>query len=195
MGNALRARRGRPALTENELVDLAEAAAIRTGVDLAVLSTGRPTIALKDPIYEVSLVQHLAEYLLMYPALDKFEIGWEVRFGKQWVDIVLRGAQKTVLVEVKDFRAGNVNDDAKKLRTIINRGIGQIRNPSGYVLALWRARVPRDIAARVKIHYDNARGLDPVLTKLVAHKRVTTFTPARDHRPFAVALFKVLLPT
>ena len=96
MGNVLRATGGRPALTESELVDLAEAAAIRAGVDLAVLSTKRRTVALKDPIYEVSFVQHLVEYLLMYPGLDRFEIGWEVPLGKQRIDIMLRGQQKAV---------------------------------------------------------------------------------------------------
>ena len=96
MGNVLRATGGRPALTENELVDLAEAAAIRAGVDLAVLSTKRRIVALKDPIYEVSFVQHLVEYLLMYPGLDRFEIGWEVPLGKQRIDIMLRGQQKAV---------------------------------------------------------------------------------------------------
>jgi len=192
MGHVLRETRGRPGLTENELVDLAEAAAIRAGVDLAVLSTKRRTIGLKDPIYEVSFVQHLVEYLLMYPGLDSFEIGWEVSLGKQRVDIMLRGRQKTVLVECKDFRPRWINDDAKKLRNLINRGTGRLRNPAGYVLALWRRQVPTDVRSRIKRHYANARGLDPQLTRLVAHKRVTVFSPGRQHTAFGVALFKVL---
>jgi hypothetical protein len=71
VGYVIRAARGRPGLTENAVVDLAEAAAIRAGVDLAVLTTRRRTIELKDPIHEVTLVQHLIEYLLMYPGLDR----------------------------------------------------------------------------------------------------------------------------
>lgn len=192
MGNVLRATRGRPALTENELVDLAEAAAIRAGVDLAVLSTKRRTIALKDPIYEVSFVQHLVEYLLMYPGLDDFEIGWEVAFGKKRVDIMLRGRQKSVLVECKDFRPQQINADATKLRSLINRRAGGITNPSAYVLALWRASVPAQLDARIARHYQNARGLDPALTRLVAHKVFTVFTPGREHSQFGTALFKVL---
>ena len=103
MGYVVRARQGRPGLTENELVDLVEAAAIRAGVDLAVLTSKRRMVAIKDPIYEVTLVQHLVQYLLMYTALDRFDIGWEVPFGRERVDIVLETSGKTILVECMDF--------------------------------------------------------------------------------------------
>lgn len=158
---------------------------------MAVLSTKRRTIALKDPIYEVSFVQHLVEYLLMYPGLDKYEIGWEVSLGTKWVDIVLRSGQKTVLVECKDFNAGKVNADAAKLRGLIARRTGGIKHPVGYILSLWRRQVPDDIPERVERHYLNARGLDPALSRLVASKRFTIYAPEREHAPFGVALFKV----
>src|SRR4051812_47487966 len=173
MGYVLRTRKGRPGLTENEVVDLAEAAAVRAGVDLAVLTAKRRTVALKDPIYEVTLVQHLVEYLLMYPGLDRFEIGWEVRSGSKLVDIVFRSKQKTVLIECKDFTPGHVNQDARKLRQVA----AVFRNPACYVLTFWREEVPSDVLARVARHYRNARGLDPSLTELVAHKAFAVYAP------------------
>jgi hypothetical protein len=188
VGVVVRAARGRPGLTENAVVDLAEAAAIRAGVDLAVLTTKRRTIALKDPIFEVTLVQHLVEYLLMYPALDRFDIGWEVPIGRKRIDVVLRTAQKAVLIECKDFQAGAVNRDAAKLRSVG----ATLRNPAPYVLTFWRSEVPDDVPTRVERHYGNARGLDSSLTRLVASSRFSVYAPEREHAPFAVALFQVL---
>lgn len=190
MAEVVRARRGRPGLSENELVDLTEAAAIRTGVDLAVVTTKRRTIELKDPIYEVTLVQHLVQYLLMYPALDRFNIGWEVRIGRRRIDIVLESAQKRVFVECKDFSVGSVNTDARKLRRLI-AAIPSHLHPAGYVLAFWRTDVPEDLTARVARHYVRQGGLDPGLTHLVAHKRFQIYGPDRHERDFGVALFQV----
>jgi hypothetical protein len=188
VGYVVRASRGRPGLTENLLVDLTEAAAIRSGVDLGVLTAGRRTIRLKDPIYEVTLVQHLVEYLLMYPALDNFDVGWEVRVGQKLVDIVLKAPRKSILVECKDFGAGAVNKDAKKLQTIQ----ATVKYSTAYILAFWRAEVPKNIGSQVAKHYKNKRGLDPNLTQLKARKRFDVFAPEREHVPFGVALFKVL---
>lgn len=189
MGYVIRARPGRPGLAEDAVVDLAEAAAIRAGVDLAVVASGNRTIALKDPIYEVTLVQHLVQYLLMYQGLDRFNIGWEYRVGRESVDIAMRSALKTVLIECKDFSPGWVNQDARKLRRISST----FKNPSLYVLAFWRGAVPRNIPDRVRRHYQNARGLDSSLSRLVSHKTFQVYRPARQHSDFAVGLFKVLV--
>jgi hypothetical protein len=191
VGYVIRTRRGRPGLTENELVDLVEAAATRAGVDLAVLTSKRRMIAIKDPIYEVTLVQNLVQYLLMYPALDLFDIGWEVAFGQKHVDIVLESSNKIVLVECKDFAAGQVNADARKLREI---AVGQqFLNAACYVLAFWRSDVPDDVGERTERHFRNKRGLDSSVLELVAHKRFQVFAPDSDHAPFGVGLFKVRL--
>jgi len=193
MGYVVRARQGRPGLTENELVDLVEAAAIRAGVDLAVLTSKRRMVAIKDPIYEVTLVQHLVQYLLMYPALDRFDIGWEVPFGRERVDIVLETSGKTILVECKDFSPGMVTADGLKLRSIVRRRRSGLPHPACYVLAFWRSDVPDDLVARVNRHFSNARGLEASVVELVAHNSFDVFAPDREHRPVAVALFKVKL--
>lgn len=191
MGDVIRAARGRPGLTENELVDLVEAAALRASVDLGVLTTERRTIELKDPIYEVTLVQMLVQYLLMYSGLDRFEIGWEVPHGQKRIDIVLESSQKAVLVECKDFAPGQVNADAKKLRTLKQ----YYTNPACYVLCFWRKGLnpeERDLEPRIKRHFANKRGLNKKLVKLVAHKVFDVYGPKSNHRAFGVALFRVL---
>ena len=168
---------------------MAEAAAIRSAVDLGVLLTGRKTTSVKEPIYEVTLVQHLFEYLLMYPALDKFEPGWEVASGRERVDIALIRPQKSVLVECKDFAVGKVNADAKKLRKLAKKK--KYKNPSLYVLCFWRSDVPENIPKRVNQAYSRKNGLDSKLTKLVASKRFSVFRPEQDALPMGVALLKV----
>jgi hypothetical protein len=138
----------------------------------------------------VTLVQNLVQYLLMYPALDRFTIGWEVRFGRRRVDIVLETKQKMVFVECKDFAVVSVNKDARKLRRLIAT-LPSYRHPAAYVLAFWRTTVPSDLATRVERHYRRQGGLDPVLTHLVAHKAFQVYAPDRHERDFGVALFKV----
>jgi hypothetical protein len=195
VGYVVRNSKGRPALTENALVDLAEAAAIRSAVDLGVLTAGRRTISVKDPIYEVTLVQHLFEYLLMYPALDEFEPGWEVPTGKERVDIVLIKALKSVLVECKDFAVGPINKDAIKLKKLGKakvRGKLKYQNPALYVLCFWRGDVPDEIPRYLDRAYKRKNGLDPGLTRLVAWKDFEVFRPKDEHPRVGVALLKVL---
>jgi hypothetical protein len=202
VGYVVRAAKGRPGLTENALVDLAEAAALRASVDLGVLTAGRRTISLKDPIYEVTLVQHLFEYLLMYPGLDEFDPGWEVPSGKERVDIVLTKPQKSVLVECKDYKVGAINDDAQKLKEAsktkkTGKGkpskVNKYRNPAAYVLCFWRGDAPPDIAAHLRKAYTRKNGLDGNLTRFVASKEFEVFRPEEDHPRVGVALLQVLL--
>lgn len=190
-GKVIRARTGRPALGENELVDLTEAAALTSALHLGVLRARRPTLGIRSRPYEVALVQQLFQYLLMYPGLDDYEIGWEVRYNPGGlVDLELRSASKTVLVECKDFDVGDINADARKLRRIT----ATTPHCAKYALAWWRSDVPDDIHAQVQHHYDRANGLDPDLTEIVAHKAFTIYVPGGEHPGFGVALFKVREP-
>lgn len=105
---------------------------------IVVMSATSPSVALNP-----SHAQHLIEYLLMYPGLDRFDIGWEVRFGRKHVDIALRTRQKLVLIECKDFTPGWVNRDARKLRSIARTS----RNALPYVLTFWSSVPARGVRA------------------------------------------------